>query len=81
MLWLDGQEAGVLGAFLHVCMPQIAWNLEILLYFKQGGGIILVPVGDPSPLRLVRILSMSLVSLHSLSNHDESLRANHSKNP
>ena len=55
--------SGRIRGFLHVCMPHIAWNLEILSRFKQGGGNILVPVGDPSPLRLVRILPLCLDAL------------------
>ena len=82
MLWLDGQKAGVLGAFLHVYMPQIAWKLEILSYFKQGGGMILAASRwILFHLRPVRILSFYFGFPHSLSNRGESLRANHSKNP
>lgn len=80
MLWLDGQEAGVLGAFCMFACPTLLGILRFYRILSKEGVEYSFLLGDPSPLRPVRILSFYFDFPHSLSNLGENSQANRLEN-
>lgn len=63
MLWLDGQEAGVLGAFCMFACPTLLGIPRFYRVLSKEGVEYSFFLGDPSPLRPVRILPLCLDAL------------------